>query len=100
MEFSRMYQYRLYPSGKQQIRLLNQFKLCKETYNTLLDQSQKLYTTNKYDFNSLLLDIKICSPKIADVHSQVLQNVSDRLHKAFDNFFNRLNIRKKGIKGT
>ena len=98
MVFSRMYQFRLYPSGKQQIRLLNQFKICKETYNTLLDQSKELYTTNKYDFDSLIMDMKICNPKIANAHSQVLQNVSDRLHKAFDNFFNRIKMRKKGVK--
>jgi len=95
----RMYKYRIYPSEKQEARLLNQFKICKEIYNTLLDLNKKLLTTRKFDFNSLVKDIKITCPEhYTKAHSQVLQNVSDRLSKSFDSFFNRIKLRKKGIK--
>src|SRR3990167_83074 len=87
----RMYKYRIYPSGKQKIRLINNFSHCKYVYNTLLDLNKKLWITNKYGLDSLIMDLKCCSPAISkEVHSQVLQNVSDRLSKSFDNFFRRV----------
>ena len=94
-----MYKYRLYPSRKQKVRLLNQFKICKEIYNELLGLNKKLWTTKKFDFNGLVKDIKTTCPEhYSKTHSQVLQNISDRLSKAFDNFFRRLEERKKGKK--
>lgn len=94
-----MFKYRIYPSRKQKIRLLNQFKICKEIYNTLLGLNKKLMITRKFDLNSLVKDIKITCPEhYTQAHSQVLQNVSDRLSKSFDNFFNRIKLRKKGVK--
>jgi len=99
MVVQRMYKYRLYPSAKQKIRLLKIFKHCKFVYNELLGLNEKLWVTKKFDFDSLVKDIKICHPEISDeVHSQVLQNVGDRLSKAFDNFFRRIKERKKGKK--
>jgi putative transposase len=98
MESNRMYQYRLYPSKKQQARLLNQFKICKELYNTLLDENKQSFFTSKYDFDSIIKDIKITSKHYSQVHSQVLQNPSDRLHKALDNFFRRAKERRQGKK--
>lgn len=95
----RMYEYRLYPSKKQIVKLNNIFSHCKFVYNELLGMNKILWTTKKFDFNGLVLDLKICNPEIGEkVHSQVLQNISDRLSKAFDNFFNRIKLRKKGIK--
>jgi putative transposase len=93
-----MRKYRIYPSGKQKVKLFNSFRICKETYNELLGLNKKLWTSNKYDFNSLVLDLKICNPELKNVHSQVLQNVSDRLSKAFDNFFRRIKDKKQGKK--
>ena len=94
-----MFKYRIYPSGKQKERLLNQFKICKEVYNTLLGLNKKLLVNKKFDLNSLVKDIKTTCPKYYyQANAQVLQNVSDRLSKAFDNFFNRVKLRKKGIK--
>lgn len=95
----KMFKYRLYPSAKQELRLVNQFKICKETYNTLLDLNKKLRVTRKFDLNGLVMDLKCANPLLAKkVHSQVLQNVSDRLSKAFDNFFERLKLREQGVK--
>ncbi len=99
MVVQQMFKYRIYPSSKQKIRLLNQFKICKEIYNTLLGLNKKLLVNKKFDFDSLVKDIKTTCPEhYTQAHSQVLQNVSDRLSKAFDNFFNRIKLRKKGVK--
>jgi len=94
-----MYKYKLYPSTKQQTKLLNQFNICKEIYNTLLSESKEYYFTSRYDFNCLVGDIKLtCPNRFNQVHSQVLQNVSDRVHKSLDNFFNRIKLKKQGVK--
>ncbi|MBU1204837.1 MAG: transposase [Nanoarchaeota archaeon] len=95
----RAYKYRIYPSNKQKVRLLNQFNVCKNIYNTLLSESKELMTTKKFEFDSLVKDIKITCPSYYyQAYSQVLQNVSDRLHKSFDNFFRRVKEKKSGKK--
>lgn len=95
----RTYRLRLYPSRKQKSKLLKNFDICKEVYNTLISESKELQTTKKFDFNSIVKDIKItCNKYYSQVYSQVLQNVSDRASKAFDNFFRRLKERKSGKK--
>ena len=92
----RMYQYRIYPSNKQKNRLIESLKSCKEVYNDLLSFNKEQWT-KKYDFNDIILDLKICNPELLKkVHSQVLQNVSDRLSKSFDNFFRRVKEKKNG----
>lgn len=95
----RTYKYRLYPSGKQQKRIFNNFNICKLVYNQLLEMSIDTYKTtgktlHRFDFNKRL------SGKHKEIHSQVLQNVSDRVHKAFSNFFRRVKdpaYKKKGF---
>lgn len=95
----KMFRYRIYPNKKHQIRLLTQFKICKEIYNDLLDENKNYNFNRTFDFNSIIQDIKITNPqRYFKVHSQVLQNVSDRASKAFDNFFNRIKMRNQGIK--
>ncbi len=37
-------------------------------------------------------------PEYKEIYSQVLQNLSDRLDRAFDNFFERVKERKNGMK--
>lgn len=99
MIYNRMFKYRIYPSKKQIVKLETQFSICKEVYNTLLDQSQKYNFTQTFDYNQLVIMIKAtCEDRYYKPYSQVLQNVSDRLHKAFDNFFSRIELRKQGIK--
>lgn len=92
------FKYRIYPSKKQQVKLLNQFRISKDVHNTLLGLNKNLWTTSKIDFNGLVKDIKITIPDhYSQAYSQVLQNTADRLSKSFDNFFNRIKLRKKGV---
>lgn len=92
-----MYKYRLYPSSKQKIKIINNFKVCKQAYNELLALSIDAYkfgnvSLTKFDYNNFLKGRY-------EIHSQVIQNVSDRVHKAFQNFFRRVKNgdRKKGF---
>ncbi len=96
-----MYKFRLYPSREQKERIINSFKVCKAVYNELLALSKDSYrfggvTLNRFDYNKYL------TGKYREVHSQVKQNVSDRVHKAFQNFFRRIkdkSCKKKGFPG-
>ena len=90
----RMFRYRIYPSRKQKIRIIDNFKVCKTIYNELLAASINNYNETgkglfKYDFNKLL------TSKYQNIHSQVMQNVSDRVHKSFSNFFRRIKNKSK-----
>lgn len=94
----RRYRYRLYPSSKQKIKLINSFKTCKTIYNQLLENSIETYkstgkTLRKFDYNKQL------TGQFSEIHSQVKQNVSDRVHKAFSNFFRRVKDPKEKRKG-
>jgi putative transposase len=85
----RMYKYRMYPSIKQKDRLFKTFIICKEIYNEILELSIKTYketgkTPSEFDYNTLLVGMH------KEVFSQVKQNVSDRVAKAFKNFFRRV----------
>jgi len=93
----RMHKFRIYPSRKQAARLLCQFDACKTIYNELLALSRDAYKfgrvfLGKFDYNIFL------KGKCFDVHSQILQNVSDRVSKAFANFFRRVKEKKLGKK--
>ena len=90
----RMFRYRIYPSRKQKIKIIDNFKACKTIYNELLEASINNYNETgkglfKYDFNKLL------TSKYKNIHSQVMQNVSDRVHKSFSNFFRRIKNKSK-----
>jgi putative transposase len=89
-----MFKYRIYPSRKQKTRLIDSFKTCKTIYNELLNLSINNYKKTskglfKYDFNKYLTN------KYSDIHSQVKQNISDRINKSFSNFFRRVKSKEK-----
>ncbi len=90
-----MYAFRLYPTRVQKKRLLENFVLCRQVYNELLTLSQQHYqqekkTVHKYAYNKHLKGYS------SAVHSQVLQNVSDRVQKAFQHFFRRVREKQQG----
>ncbi|MFH1307003.1 MAG: RNA-guided endonuclease TnpB family protein [Candidatus Micrarchaeota archaeon] len=99
----RNYRYRIYPSKRQQNKLNAQMKLSKQAYNFLLEKAKEKYkkerkTLSKYDMNKLLLILKQTNPEYNTLHSQALQNISDRVSKAYSNFFRRIKERKRGKK--
>jgi putative transposase len=94
----RMYKYRLYPSRVQQDRLYETFNACKETYNELLELNINAYKDAKKGVTTFGFN-KHLRGKYTEVFSQVLQNVSYRVSKSFQNFFRRVKegAKKKGF---
>ena len=97
------YKFRLYPS-KQQVNLLNNvLNSCRYLYNTQLEYERYVYEkdikfANRIELNNLLPDIKIINPSLKSIHSQILQNVNDRVIKSFNGFFTRVkNGQKSGF---
>lgn len=92
------YKFRLYPSNNQ-IKLFNNIlNNCRYLYNTQLEYERYVYErderfANRIELNNLLPDLKIINPSLKSIHSQILQNVNDRVIKSFNGFFTRV---KKG----
>ena len=88
------FQYRLNPTKKQQRLLEMQLSGCQWLYNELLSQRKIAYeeldhSLTKYQQLMFLPELKQENPALDQIHSQVLQNVVDRLDKAFQAFFRR-----------
>jgi putative transposase len=100
MIIRKSFQYRLHPTKKQEASLSKCLNECRWLYNELLEERIVAYeelemTLSKYDQMMFLPFFKEERTSLADIHSQVLQNVVDRLDKAFQAFFRRC---KKGEK--
>ena len=94
------YRYRIYLSKKQQSLIKVQFRLMNNLYNACLEQRILNYKhihpkfTSKYDQINELVELKEAFPEYKSIHSQVLQNVIDRVDKAFKNYFIRIKKNK------
>jgi putative transposase len=94
------FQFSLRPTKKQTRALQAQLEECRWLYNELLSQRKLSYeeldiSLSKYDQNMLLPLLKEERPSLNHVHSQVLQNVVDRLEKGFQAFFRRCKAGEK-----
>src|SRR5260370_36636354 len=92
---TRSYQFRLYPTRKQEQKLEGWLVVCCETYNAALDERKSAYrmagvSLSYEDQCSELPGCKEVRPELASVPSQVLQDVVKRVDLAFDAFFRRL----------
>ena len=97
------YKYRAYPSKEQKELLNRQMFLAKELYNMLLEKSKTYHketgkTLTEYRMNIWLTQLKRERPEFAELHSQVLQNVSKRVSDAYRHFFRRCKEKKQGKK--
>lgn len=97
------YKFRAYPSKEQKTILNSQMYLCKELYNHLLEKAKEHFkdtgkTFTKYDMIKWVTKFKKEHPEYNEVYSQVLQNVPDRLSKAYKNFFRRAKEKRNGKK--
>jgi len=86
--------YRIYPTRKQQDLLWKQSNLLTRLYNQFLEQKIKMYkekgiNIKRFEFQSLLPQIKKENSEYAQIHSQVLQQVPKRLNETYNAFFNR-----------
>ncbi|MBI0584321.1 MAG: transposase, partial [Methanomassiliicoccus sp.] len=97
----RNFEYRLYPSRKEEAHLYSTFRLCSEMYNLLLTEHKAAYeqagiSLTRNDLNILVTNVKRQDARFKSVYTQVLQNQADRLSKAFANFFRRCKERRDG----
>ncbi len=95
------YKFRAYPSKEQKAILNLQMYLCKELYNHLLEKAKQHFKDNgktftRYDMIKWITKFKKEHPEYNGVYSQVLQNVPDRLSKAYKNFFRRAKEKRNG----
>lgn len=101
METKKSYRFRLYPNREAEQKMGRTLEICRRTYNELLSIRQATYEVtgkglSKYDMNYC---IKYgVNADISQVHSQVLQNINDRIDKAYANFFRRLKEKRSGKK--
>lgn len=87
--------YRIYPIKKQKELLDTTLKLCCWLYNTALEQRKEVYRITQksiscYEQKKELPSIKTEFPNYNNIHSQVLQDVIERVDAAFQGFFRRL----------
>lgn len=95
------FKYRIYPSGKQVLRLNKQMQLSKEIYNLLLEKAKEHYkqtgkTFTQFDMNKYIKKLKEKRPEFRNIYAQVSQNVSKRISDAYKAFFRRVKEKKKG----
>jgi putative transposase len=91
----RTYKFRLYPKRKQTEILDRTLMLCRRLYNACLEEKTTAYrmagkTINYYEQKRELVKVKEELPEYLEVYSHALQDVTDRLDKAYRAFFRRV----------
>ena len=83
------FKYRMYPTRKQNIILLNVLSTCRHLYNEMLEDRKNAYDRCciGVNYNQQAGQLKYLN---LGVYSQVAQDVLRRLDKAFQNFFRRV----------
>jgi putative transposase len=94
------FQFRLRPTKAQAKLLQQQLDECRWLYNELLSERKLAYeeldlSLSKYQQLMFLPILKEERPSLKIVHSQVLQNIVDRLDKSFQAFFRRCKAGEK-----
>lgn len=89
------YQYRLYPTPAQEATLNWWLRRCCWLYNACLTQRRWAYewpnrkSLNYYDQQNQLPELRAAMPEMAELHSNLSQNVVKRVDLAFQAFFRR-----------
>jgi putative transposase len=88
------FQYRIYPTKKQETKLNETLEECCWLYNHLLEKRKSTYeqdgkSLSCYQQQATYPILKQARPSLNGVHSQVLQNVAVRIDLAFKAFFRR-----------
>jgi len=94
------FKYRIYPTKSQRSRMERTLDLCRWVYNQTLAYRKDAWekegrSTSKYETHNLLPEWKVEKPELIEVHSQVLQNVQERVEMAFKAFFRRIKLGEK-----
>ena len=91
----KMFQYRIFPTKKQEKKLNDTLEECRWLYNHLLEMRKTAYERDGisltcFQQHSTFPVLKQERPSLGGVHSQILQNVAVRVDLAFKAFFRRV----------
>jgi putative transposase len=91
------YKYQLTPTPTQKAVLGEQLRLCRWTYNKLLnhcleERKAGRGTPTQFSLQYLLPTMKAQIPELGQVFSQVLQNVAKRVRSGFEGYWNRKRV--------
>jgi putative transposase len=94
------FKYKLAPTPQQERELGRVLGLCRQLYNTALEQRIVAYqrrrvSVSRYQQEAELKEIRVAFPEFAAIHSHVLQDVLARLEKTYQAFFRRVKAREK-----
>lgn len=94
------YKFRIYPSKSQTRKLETTLDICRELYNSALQERRDAWKLNRInitnqDQEKQLPEIKKIREDLNLVYSQVLQDVLKRVDRSFQNFFNRVKRKEK-----
>jgi putative transposase len=97
---NKTFQYRIYPTKKQETTLTSWLKLLCETYNAALQERRDAYRMagTAIGFSQQCAELPACRCvrlDLAEVPSQVLQDAVKRVDLAFDGFFRRCGAGEK-----
>ena len=89
------YKFKLVPAKEQDKVLFHYLGTTRFIYNLCLEYKKTAYKTkevniSKNEIQKELKDIRNETPWIKDIHSQVVQEITDRLFVSYDNFFRRV----------
>ncbi len=100
--------YRIYPTNAQEATLNNTLAVCRDVYNSLLNQREAQYeidgnSPSMYEQMASIAKWKANHAELKTVNAQVLQNIAVRVDRAYKAFFRRVKAggkpgfpRKKG----
>ena len=91
---------RIYPTKSQRSRMERTLDLCRWVYNQTLAYRKNAWEqdnkpVSKFETYNKLPGWKVEKPELIEVHSQVLQNVQERVDLAFKAFFRRVKSGEK-----
>ncbi len=96
----RTYRFRIYPSDAQITILNSTLELCRELYNSFLEQrilAHRMGKSINYNYQqNQIPELKNAFKEYGSIHSQVLQDIARRVDRAYDNFFRRIREKKNG----
>jgi len=86
------FKFKLKTTKKQQLVFDQWLNTCRFIYNFSLCYKKELYSyhqisISKYDIQKELTELRSIYPWIGDIHSQTIQDVTDRLFKTYQSFF-------------
>ena len=99
-ETVRTMEVRLYPNRTQEKAMIQTLEHCCFTYNHLLEVCIGLHDKgekhpSRFDLGKMVTEFKKEHSELNQVYSQVLQDVRDRLSRAFDGFFRRAKAKEE-----